>query len=351
MSDKARTVDKNSPAMQGGELLEIQNQQVGGKFRKVRINPIVTTGRYRGKGSLQLTPGGLQISGRHVFSIGFRWVIGLVIFFGSLILSTAMTGGAGYCAPGFIPIYFLVEYLILKQEEILVPYSDITRLVGDSQNSLIGIDFKGQPQSSPVFMETPAWSPLLIALQQKVPSAKVSKVQGKRKSLLLIVLLIILGCIIIIGIIAAVAIPNLLVAKQKAMQRNAMTDIYNITEAITEYILDNPEPPIQEWTLDVDTELYNVLVPAYSKLLPTKDPWGNDYKIIFGKSLRGKYGIPENSIGGSDILVVSYGRDGLMDSWFFDINNPEAGLYSGLSNEDFDNDIVLWNGSWIRGLQ
>lgn len=348
MIDEEKNLDTNSRAVAEGKPPEIQSRQVSGKFRKVKMDPIAITGRYRGNGNLQLKPEGLQINGRHVFSLGVRWAIGLGIFFGSLILSIAVTGGAGYCAPGFIPIYFLVEYFILKREDILVPYSEITHVSVDSQNSLIGLDFKGNPQCSPVFLNTAEWSALSAGLQRKLPGINVSDEKIKRKSPVLVFVLIAFVCIIIIGIIAAIAIPNLLVAKQRAMQKAAMMDIQKISTALLDYILDNPEPSIREWSLNGGSELYHALVPDYSNSLPAKDPWGNEYRLYFSSSLKGQYGLSEKDIGADDILVVSYGRDGLMEIWFFDADDPEAGLYSGFSMDEFDNDLVMWNGSWIR---
>jgi len=349
MNDDVKYMDAKSPETPGSESQKIQVQPVSGKFRKVKMDPITLTGRYRGNGSLQLTPEGLQVSGRHVFSLGTRWAIGLGIFFGSLILSIAATGGAGYCAPGFIPIYFLMEYFLLKREDILVPYSDITQLAVAGQSSLIGIDFKGHSQASPVFMETSAWNSLLTAIQQKIPSVRVSSTDKiKRKPLILVIVLVTVICVFIIAIIAAIAIPNLLVAKQRAMQKNAMTDMVKISTALMDYTTDNPESSIREWTLDANGELYQELVPFYSQSLPAQDPWGNDYHIFSGEACRGIYGLPADAVGAYDFLVISHGRDGFMDSWFYDVDDPESGLYSVLSMDDFDNDLVMWYGNWIR---
>ena len=349
MNDEGKSVVAKSPKTPEVGSSDIQNQPITVKFRKIKMDSINLTGRYRGTGSLQLMSEGLRISGKHVFSLGARWAIGLGIFIGSLILSIAATGGAGYCAPGFIPIYFLMEYFILKREDILIPYSDITQLAVASQSTLIGIDFKGNPQTSPVFMETPAWNSLQAAIQRKIPSVSVSSADKvKRKSLVLIIVLVTVICIFIIGIIAAIAIPNLLIAKQRAMQKSAMTDIQRISTALMDYTVDNPEPDIREWTLDAGGELHQALVPFYIPSLPTQDPWGNDYQIHFSEGCREVYGLSADTLGTGDFLVISHGRDGIKDLWFYDMNDPESGLYSGLTMDDFDNDLVMWNGSWIR---
>ena len=153
-------------------------EPVTGKFRKVKVSPFDRHGQYRGEGSIQLIPEGLKISGRHVFTMGARWGIGLGLFFGSLILTVAATGGGGYCAPGFIPIYFLVEYFLLKREEILVPYSKIKRLGADERHALVGIEFEGEPNCTPVALHTPNWKSVLAALQQRISGAAGPQVQA-----------------------------------------------------------------------------------------------------------------------------------------------------------------------------
>ena len=153
-------------------------EPVEGKFRKVKVAPLDRYGQYRGEGHIQLLPEGLKINGRHVLTMGARWGIGLGLFFGSLILTAAATGGGGYCAPGFIPIYFLVEYFLLKREEILVPYSKITRLGGDERHALIGIEFDGEPNCSPVALHTSKWESVLAGLQQRTTGAAGPQVRA-----------------------------------------------------------------------------------------------------------------------------------------------------------------------------
>ena len=70
------------------------------------------------------------------------------------------------------------------------------------------------------------------------------------------------------------------------------------------------------------------------------------YRVYCGEACNGKYGI--SGCGPDDFVVVSYGRDGKEEDWLYDFNNPKAGLYEVVSLDDFDKDIVMWNGSWIR---
>jgi len=52
-----------------------------------------------------------------------------------------------------------------------------------------------------------------------------------------------------------------------------------------------------------------------------------------------------------DFIVVSLGRDGIMEDWEFDENEPDSGLFVLTGMGDFDKDIVMWNGSWIRATR
>ncbi len=47
-------------------------------------------------------------------------------------------------------------------------------------------------------------------------------------------------------------------------------------------------------------------------------------------------------------MVVSLGRDGKKEDFEFDIENPSAGFYELKDIDDFDKDLVMWNGAWLR---
>jgi len=42
---------------------------------------------------------------------------------------------------------------------------------------------------------------------------------------------------------------------------------------------------------------------------------------------------------------------GKKEDWKFDASNPGAGLFEADVVEDSDKDLVMWNGSWIRGVR
>ncbi|MGB2843647.1 MAG: hypothetical protein WBC02_02190 [Candidatus Aminicenantaceae bacterium] len=159
-------------------------------------------------------------------------------------------------------------------------------------------------------------------------------------------LLVLMPAIQATGIMAAVAVPNAITAVQKAKQKNSMKDMVVISGSLADYVTDNGITPKQDGIYDRNSEFNKALSPFYVKILPVKDSWGNNFIVYCGKACSGKYGI--SGAVSDDFVVVSYGRDGKKDNWKFSPSNPEAGLFVVEDIEDFDKDLVAWNGSWIR---
>ncbi len=129
----------------------------------------------------------------------------------------------------------------------------------------------------------------------------------------------------------------------------AMKDITLITTALVDYITDFGTTPSQDGIYDSESEFYNTLCPFYVKELPIKDPWGNNYRVYCGKAAGGKYGMSDSYIGEDDFIVVSYGSDGEKESWLYDETAPEKGIYFLSSPDDFNKDLIMFSGTWIRG--
>ena len=155
--------------------------------------------------------------------------------------------------------------------------------------------------------------------------------------------------IIIAGIIAALLIPNIVTATQKAKHNTTMAEIAGISTAIESYLIDNGTVPDQDGGYDTGSSFYDALSPSYVIDLPIYDPWGNNILVYCGTACDGKYGVTGS--GMDDFIVVSLGRDGIMEDWEFDENAPESGLFVLTGMDDFNKDIVMWNGSWIRATR
>src|SRR6476619_7607515 len=98
----------------------------------------------------------------------------------------------------------------------------------------------------------------------------------KQSGFTLIELLIVVA---IIGIIAAIAIPNLLNAIDRSKQKRTMADMRSVGTACEEYSIDNNFYPVQT-TQGPVSGISGTLEPTYIKVTPTKDGW--NWPIQYG---------------------------------------------------------------------
>jgi general secretion pathway protein G len=164
----------------------------------------------------------------------------------------------------------------------------------------------------------------------------------KQKGFTLIELLIVVA---IIGILAAIAIPNLLTALQRSRQKRSMADMRSIATGWEARATDTngyaaagasitwPDP-------DTDVTIIEpILTPTYIRKFPHYDGWGTKFQVGWDNR---NYAIESLGADGSDPEATT----------------PDFGdgtsATAPVTRQDFDCDIIFSNGNFVvypEGIQ
>jgi general secretion pathway protein G len=132
----------------------------------------------------------------------------------------------------------------------------------------------------------------------------------------------------IIGIIAALAFPNLRNAMDRARQKATMTNMRGIGNALEMYSVDHNTYP-RGLTDAGGSALSGLLSPIYMRTVPPADEWNNPWHV-------------DTNASGSQYTIISYGRDGA------------PGTNTGGATTDVNCDIIYTNSAfyqWPSGAQ
>jgi type II secretory pathway pseudopilin PulG len=131
----------------------------------------------------------------------------------------------------------------------------------------------------------------------------------------------------VLGILAAIAIPNILTAMQRSRQKRTMADIRTLATALEAYGTDtNHYPPGH-----APADLTAVLTPTYTKTLPSVDGWGTAFRYECW---------PEKEC--TSYAVASAGGDKAFEH--DSLQEYTAGTKTG----NFDADMVFSNGNFLQ---
>ena len=139
-----------------------------GKFVKIFVPGMKKHGQYRGDGGIDVTSEGVVLTGKHVYSLGQRWLFGAGVAIGTLIATAGMFG------PGILLMYPVVEYLWLKKGDQTIPFDRIEAYNAVPERNLVAIQFRGTPWESPAVLRSDQWRSVYDALWAHVPHARVA---------------------------------------------------------------------------------------------------------------------------------------------------------------------------------
>ena len=118
----------------------------------------------------------------------------------------------------------------------------------------------------------------------------------------------------VIGIIVAIAIPNILNALDRGKQKRTMADLRSIATAVEQYSVDLTIYP----TAGTMNDLAGIIEPVYMRDVPRRDAWGFDFVVVatqldYTLGSGGKDGGALNYVGGetsqfSDAIIFSNGQ-------------------------------------------
>lgn len=154
---------------------------------------------------------------------------------------------------------------------------------------------------------------------------------GSSSSVVIIIVVVVLGLVVVGGILAAIAIPNLLTAAQRSRQKRTMADLRTVATAVEGYATEkNAYPKVQSFD-----DLGPLLVPTYVRTMPAHDGWEGPFRYACSNEEDGR------CVG---YIVASSGKDRRFE-------HDDLGAYVSSPpgpTMNFDCDIVYSDGKFLE---
>lgn len=173
----------------------------------------------------------------------------------------------------------------------------------------------------------------------------LTRLRNRQKGFTLIELLIVVA---IIGIIAALLIPNFLDSLQKAKQKRTVADMRNTGTALMAWLTDIAQAAAAgrsttpSYTIPTDgspggRSVVTFLETRYIQAVPEKDAWKNNYAFT----------VSANPLSADSVMAIGSGGNKGDASYAFD----STYTVTAFDPTDYEQDIVWGDGFFIRWPQ
>ncbi|HYL06093.1 MAG TPA: type II secretion system protein GspG [Thermoanaerobaculia bacterium] len=164
----------------------------------------------------------------------------------------------------------------------------------------------------------------------KLPAGPIAPARGSSKSVYLV-----LGCVLVpvffavLGIVAALIVPNFLDALQKARQKRAVIELQTIGQAVEAYKAEHDYAPAA-------TDLAGLAAAlGPGSPIPRLDPWQHPFRYACWQESPSEKGCDH-------YRIASAGRDGKFEH--LDLRAYEAAAFVPT---EYDRDIVYGDGAFV----